>query len=100
MNAKLGYRMDEAAAGRLLAGVVEQAIDDLRRLQAAGFIVAGKAINLPSKKNHFREACELLHFFEPGGMAEKTCRLLKMEAGFARVRQALNLETKTSQNEH
>jgi hypothetical protein len=95
MNAKLGYEINPDAAKRLLAAIIEQAVDDLKGFQRAGTIVAGKVV-LSGKK--FRDmktvapALQLLHFFEPDGMAEKTMLMLGCETNFQSVRRALNLE--------
>jgi hypothetical protein len=89
MSAPLGYELETTAAGKLLAAIVEQAVSDLRRLQAAGVIVGGKIVKGTAKQ--LPMARELIHFFEPGGTAEKTLTLLKVETNFTSVRKALNL---------
>lgn len=67
----------------------------MRRLQRSGVIVNGKGAKGNDPKNS-PAARELIHFFQPGGMAEKTCRLFKVETSFSAVRKALNLEPQTA----
>jgi hypothetical protein len=97
MNAKLGCEIEDGAAGRLLAAIIEQAVDDLKSLQRAGIILNGAFHRVAGIKNdRHRDALELIQFFKPDGMAEKTLRLLKVETDFSKVRRALNLEPQNS----
>ena len=95
---KLGYELNETGARRLVAAVVEKAIEDYRFLVSHGGIVDGNA--MPSKTTkkdgtayqHEDEIKELLDFFRPGGPMDNWLRAAGININPNLIRKKLGIE--------
>jgi hypothetical protein len=83
--------MNDTGCKRLLAGIVEQAVADLKRLQKRGKIVAGQVQNCSPNERSYSEAKSLLYFFSDASPLQDFFCVMKLELQLSTVRKQLNL---------
>jgi hypothetical protein len=83
--------LNDTGVKLLLAGIVEQAVQDLKTLQRRGKIIGGQIVGkIPAQSE--LDPRQLLYFFSDEGPLQSFFQAMNLDTEISAVRKQLNLE--------